>query len=613
MNQHNINFLGYRFICDPLEPVLLKPDGKNSGLQRKALAVLMCLLERPNQIVTRKELRSYAWEDDFGSRYTLDQQIGAIRRALGDSKECKIIETIRGTGYRLVLKQDEHPEFQYQGIVPVSMVGQDIEKTTPNTGPLLACAPPIEPPKSVRQIPEESSMVAGTADPVTTQTDLNTDNRHSIEKRDGWADVIEDARKLDKKEGLTFLTGQASFVHQSPESMGMVDHPKYPTAKPIVTAGKVSEDVRDANAGTVAETSPSGVQAAPGFSNTVGSSPALESERVPLIDGAAPQPTTEEDQVGPNVTNKQAKRQKVFDLNPRVSTPRERGGWLIIYFAIVIGWLLGLPEGVLPISLRTLSGLTASVLFGGLVVHGTFGQLTSRRAQTIALYAAAGALFMMLAPPVSKEAPAAIRFLPEVAPQLGFMLIQISGLFLVFSPFAHGRTRYNLVTSVDPESIIPRKENWRTPTGIRLVERLKESLILAEDGLLKFTSMRSWLDLESTVAQKKRSLYDSKWLSAEMVRVDAIVESYKIRIREQKDHIDKILSGNFHDEILQIEVDLDKIKRTRHDCQSRAKSVWPAMRKKTMNEIRHLDISVIELEADLKELKELRRTQEMGR
>ena len=75
-----------------LVPVVLTP---------KEWALLRVLASRPEQVFTRERLQEalYQWDDSSDSN-TLEVFISRLRRKLGSS----LIETVRGTGYRLVAR-----------------------------------------------------------------------------------------------------------------------------------------------------------------------------------------------------------------------------------------------------------------------------------------------------------------------------------------------------------------------------------------------------------------------------------------------------------------------------------------------------------------------------
>ena len=83
----------------------LRRNGVRAPLQEKQFRLLMTLLNRPNEVVSRAELHHVLWpEEDFGEfDVGLNQAVRRLRLALGDSAaDPKWIETIPKVGYRFV-------------------------------------------------------------------------------------------------------------------------------------------------------------------------------------------------------------------------------------------------------------------------------------------------------------------------------------------------------------------------------------------------------------------------------------------------------------------------------------------------------------------------------
>jgi TolB-like protein/tetratricopeptide (TPR) repeat protein len=82
----------------------LDKNGKKIRLQQKSFEVLAALLDNPDDIVTREELRVKLWPGDVFVDFedNLNTAVNRLRLALGDSAEKpQFIETLRGRGYRL--------------------------------------------------------------------------------------------------------------------------------------------------------------------------------------------------------------------------------------------------------------------------------------------------------------------------------------------------------------------------------------------------------------------------------------------------------------------------------------------------------------------------------
>jgi DNA-binding winged helix-turn-helix (wHTH) protein len=80
-------------------------NGSRVKLQGKALQVLLTLLERPGEVVTREELRLRLWALDTHVNFeaNVNTTVNKLRQALGDSSgEALFIETIPRKGYSFV-------------------------------------------------------------------------------------------------------------------------------------------------------------------------------------------------------------------------------------------------------------------------------------------------------------------------------------------------------------------------------------------------------------------------------------------------------------------------------------------------------------------------------
>ena len=77
--------------------------GKAIDLTSKEFALLEYLLRNPNWLVTREMAESHVWSYDYsGASNLVDVYIRRLRRKVDDPFEVKLIETIRGSGYRLI-------------------------------------------------------------------------------------------------------------------------------------------------------------------------------------------------------------------------------------------------------------------------------------------------------------------------------------------------------------------------------------------------------------------------------------------------------------------------------------------------------------------------------
>lgn len=101
-----------RFRIDATERVLLS-DGEIVTLTQKAFDVLLALVERQGQIVSKDELMELVWPDTFVEEGNLAQNIYTLRKALGQTGDGQdFIKTIPKRGYRFVSSVNEHRELQ---------------------------------------------------------------------------------------------------------------------------------------------------------------------------------------------------------------------------------------------------------------------------------------------------------------------------------------------------------------------------------------------------------------------------------------------------------------------------------------------------------------------
>ncbi len=92
------------FEIDPQAGELFK-SGVRIRLPGQSFQILLCLVARPGDVVTREQLRNRIWSDgtfvDF--EHSLNVAINRLRRALSDSAESpRYIETVPGRGYRFI-------------------------------------------------------------------------------------------------------------------------------------------------------------------------------------------------------------------------------------------------------------------------------------------------------------------------------------------------------------------------------------------------------------------------------------------------------------------------------------------------------------------------------
>jgi DNA-binding winged helix-turn-helix (wHTH) protein len=119
LDKPNLRFGPFEVDLDTRE---LKKSGVRLKLGGQPLEILVALLERPGQLVSREELRQRLWSGDtfvdFG--HGLSAAVNKLREALSDSvDEPRYIETLPRRGYRFIGKL-AIPEAQQSAVAPAA-------------------------------------------------------------------------------------------------------------------------------------------------------------------------------------------------------------------------------------------------------------------------------------------------------------------------------------------------------------------------------------------------------------------------------------------------------------------------------------------------------------
>ena len=81
---------------------LVSRGGTPIELTTKEFSLLEYLVRNPNRLITREMAENHVWSYDYeGASNVVDVFIRRLRRKIDDPFETKLIETIRGAGYRL--------------------------------------------------------------------------------------------------------------------------------------------------------------------------------------------------------------------------------------------------------------------------------------------------------------------------------------------------------------------------------------------------------------------------------------------------------------------------------------------------------------------------------
>jgi predicted ATPase/DNA-binding winged helix-turn-helix (wHTH) protein len=98
--ERRFSFGPFRFL--PAQQLLLMGETR-VRLGGRALDILAALLERPGELVTKRELMTRAWPDVVVEEGNLKVHVAALRRALGEGQPgARYVATVSGRGYRFV-------------------------------------------------------------------------------------------------------------------------------------------------------------------------------------------------------------------------------------------------------------------------------------------------------------------------------------------------------------------------------------------------------------------------------------------------------------------------------------------------------------------------------
>jgi DNA-binding response OmpR family regulator len=85
------------------DAAMVTKDGEPVHLTKTEFKLLLTMALRPNQVFTREVLLNQVWEYDyFGDSRLVDVHIRRLRGKIEDDpKEPRIVQTVRGLGYRI--------------------------------------------------------------------------------------------------------------------------------------------------------------------------------------------------------------------------------------------------------------------------------------------------------------------------------------------------------------------------------------------------------------------------------------------------------------------------------------------------------------------------------
>jgi heavy metal response regulator len=76
-------------------------------LTAKEYAVLECLMRDPDRVLSRTQIAEHVWNYDvYNQSNVVDVYIRNLRRKIDDDFDAKLIQTVRGAGYRISMEND---------------------------------------------------------------------------------------------------------------------------------------------------------------------------------------------------------------------------------------------------------------------------------------------------------------------------------------------------------------------------------------------------------------------------------------------------------------------------------------------------------------------------
>src|SRR5215813_13560945 len=115
-----------------VDPALdeISRGGTTVKLEPRTMQVLVCLAERPGEVVSINQLLDLVWKDLVVTQYSVYQAVKALRRALGDDpKDPTYIANVTRRGYRLVASVEVDAQTPYPVRSPPELAAEaDLEE-----------------------------------------------------------------------------------------------------------------------------------------------------------------------------------------------------------------------------------------------------------------------------------------------------------------------------------------------------------------------------------------------------------------------------------------------------------------------------------------------------
>ena len=163
--------LRYRFGVYEADPATgeLRKQGIRIKVNIQPFQLLLLLLERPNQVLTREELSALLWPDGTFVDYEhgVNSAVNRIREALGDSaRNPRFIETLARRGYRFIAPVER---IAVERIAAERLAAEPMEAAEPTAAAKPTASPAIPP-----AVPSPSLLATPADLPATSHRTART-------------------------------------------------------------------------------------------------------------------------------------------------------------------------------------------------------------------------------------------------------------------------------------------------------------------------------------------------------------------------------------------------------------------------------------------------------
>jgi cholera toxin transcriptional activator len=151
------NVLKYKFgeFEADLRAAELRKRGHRLRMQLQPFQILVALLERPGDVVTREEMRLRLWPEDtfVDFDHGLNTAVAKLRETLGDSAASpKYVETIAKRGYRFLADVEKVEETAASAVTPTNVPSDVVSTPAP-----IPAATPASPASVQVELPQPST------------------------------------------------------------------------------------------------------------------------------------------------------------------------------------------------------------------------------------------------------------------------------------------------------------------------------------------------------------------------------------------------------------------------------------------------------------------------